>query len=145
MARIKIEIPTNFQFQTTIPVRITDVNYGGHVGNDAILSIMQEARTQFIMSLGYKDEISITDNIGTIVTDAAIEYKAESFYGDELSISISINDFNKYGFDIYYQIKRKSDNKEIAKGKTGVVCFNYSVKKIAPLPASFLEALQQPK
>lgn len=145
MARIKIEIPTNFQFQTTIPVRITDVNYGGHVGNDAILSIMQEARTQFIMSLGYKDEISITDDIGTIVTDAAIEYKAESFYGDELSISISIDDFNKYGFDIYYQIKRKSDNKEIAKGKTGIVCFNYTIKKIAALPASFLEALQQPK
>ena len=48
MARVKLEVPSTFSFQTTIPIRITDVNYGGHVGNDSILSILHEIRIQFL-------------------------------------------------------------------------------------------------
>ena len=45
MGRVKIKFPAeNPLFITTIHVRIGDINYGGHVGNDAILSIIHEAR-----------------------------------------------------------------------------------------------------
>ena len=44
MARVKLELPAQFNFRTNIPIRIQDLNYGNHVGNDAILSIMHEAR-----------------------------------------------------------------------------------------------------
>jgi acyl-CoA thioesterase FadM len=43
MARIKIELPQSFSFTCRIPVRITDINYGGHAGNDTVLSIIHEA------------------------------------------------------------------------------------------------------
>ena len=55
MARIKIDLPDNFSFTTSIPIRITDVNYGGHVGNDTILSLIHEARMQFLKQLGYSE------------------------------------------------------------------------------------------
>ena len=55
MARINIDLPGDFKFSTTIPVRITDLNYGGHVGNDAILSIIHEARMQFLHHFGYSE------------------------------------------------------------------------------------------
>ena len=55
MARIKIELPEIFSFTTTIPIRITDLNYGGHVGNDTILSIIHEARMQFLKNAGYTE------------------------------------------------------------------------------------------
>jgi len=48
MARIKIELPEKFSFETIIPIRITDLNYGNHVGNDTILSILHEARVQYL-------------------------------------------------------------------------------------------------
>ena len=41
MNRVSLHLPENFSFSTEIPIRITDVNYGGHVGNDSILSILQ--------------------------------------------------------------------------------------------------------
>jgi acyl-CoA thioesterase FadM len=48
MARIKLTLPSAFGFKTQIPVRIQDLNYGNHVSNDAILSIMHEARMQYL-------------------------------------------------------------------------------------------------
>ena len=50
MARIKVELPELFTFNTTIPIRITDLNYGNHVGNDTILSMIHEACVQFTVS-----------------------------------------------------------------------------------------------
>ena len=57
MARIKIDLPVKFSFSTTIPIRITDINFGGHVGNDTILSIVHEARAKFFQHFGY-DELN---------------------------------------------------------------------------------------
>ena len=39
MARIRLSMPEKFIFTTELPVRITDLNYGGHVGNDVFLSL----------------------------------------------------------------------------------------------------------
>jgi len=134
MARIQLDLPKNFQFSTSIKVRVTDLNYGGHVGNDNILSIAHEARMQFLKDLGFNSEIDIAENIGIIVTDAAIVYKSESFFGDELAIKIAVGDFNKYGFDMYYEITNAQTGKEVARAKTGIICMNYKERKIAHIP-----------
>ena len=46
MARVEIELPEQFPFATEIPIRISDINYGNHLGNDAVLSLAQEARVR---------------------------------------------------------------------------------------------------
>jgi len=48
MARTKIEIPDQLIATLNIPVRITDINYGDHVGNDAFVAIIHEARMQWL-------------------------------------------------------------------------------------------------
>lgn len=59
MARISIDLPSTFTFSATIPVRITDLNYGGHVGNDTILSIIHEARVQYLKILDIQKKILV--------------------------------------------------------------------------------------
>jgi acyl-CoA thioester hydrolase len=142
MARIQIDIPERVVFDTEIPLRASDLNYGGHLGNDSVLTLMQEARVLFYRSLGIKDEISIDGSIGQIITDAAISYKSESFMGDVLIVKIGISDFNKYGFDMFYQLVNNSSGKEVARGKTGIICFDYDKRKVSSIPASFLEKLK---
>jgi acyl-CoA thioester hydrolase len=136
---IKHDVPEKSIFTTQITVRVSDLNYGGHVGNDTILTLMQEARVQFYNELGFKDEISFDGSIGQIITDAAIQYKSESFLGDVLTIRIAVGDFNKYGFDMYYVIENKATGKNVAIGKTGIVCFDYSKRKIATIPQVLLD------
>ncbi|MFD2246496.1 acyl-CoA thioesterase [Pontibacter ruber] len=131
MARIKVEIPTHTVFEARIPVRITDLNYGNHLGNDALLSILHEARMQLLGHFGWS-ELSI-GGAGMIMADVAIEYKGEGFYGDTLSIKLAFNDISKYGFDITYHVLNQH-GKEVARAKTGMLCFNYQERKLMALP-----------
>jgi YbgC/YbaW family acyl-CoA thioester hydrolase len=141
MARIEIKLPEKFNFQTDIDIRVSDLNYGNHVGNDSILTLMQEARTLFYRSLGFESEVKLEGPVGQIVTDAAIVYKAESFLGDTLHIEIAVGERSKYGFDLFYRIKNKATGKEVAEGKTGIVCFDYQKRKIAVIPEILREKL----
>ena len=134
MARIKIQRPSRFKFSTVIPVRITDLNYGGHVGNDTVLSIIHEARVQFLQSFGYK-ELDF-EGVGLIMSDVVIEFKSELFYGDVVTAHVSTGDFTSAAFDIYYQLEKGTTNETtvVAIAKTGMVCYDYSKKKIAGIP-----------
>ena len=142
MERIKISLPGNYAFSTIITIRITDLNYGGHVGNDVFLSLVHEARVQFLQHLGYT-ELDFA-GAGLIMADAAIEFKRELVYGDELRISVAANGFDKIGFDIVYLMEvKEGDNWLVAgKVKTGMTCYNYAAKKRVPVPAEAIERLK---
>jgi acyl-CoA thioester hydrolase len=139
--RIQLQLPDNFTFQTTIPVRISDINYGNHLGNDAVLSMMHEARVQFLKSFGYT-ELDL-EGAGLIMADTAIIYKGEGFYGDILTVKVAATDLSKYGFDLVYWFENQA-GKEIARAKTGMLCFNYATRKLMSLPEQAAIRLQNP-
>ena len=140
MARIRIDLPEKFSFTVSIPVRITDVNYGGHVGNDTVLSIIHEARMQFLKSYGYQ-ELEF-EGIGMIMADVGIEFKNELFYGDIVIASVAIAAFSKVSFDIYYKLEKEEDKKVlVAIAKTGMVCYDYEKKKIVAIPDNAIRRL----
>jgi acyl-CoA thioester hydrolase len=146
MARVKIDLPDNFSFITSIPVRISDVNYGGHVGNDAILSLIHEARMQYLKHFGYS-ELEL-EGVGLIMADAAIEFRNELFYGDTIVVSVACAEFSKVSFDIYYKLEKNADQTQnekrtvVAVAKTGMVCYDYSTKRIASIPGEARKNLQ---
>ena len=144
MARISIDLPASFLFETELTVQITDLNYGGHVGNDRILSFMHEARVRFYRHLGFKDELSFEGTVGQIVTDAALVYKSESFLGDVLIVQVGVSEVAKYGFDMFYRITNKITGKDVALGKTGIVCFDYSARKVVTIPLKLKEKVHPP-
>ena len=133
MARVKITLPATFLFTATLPVRITDLNYGGHLGNDTLLSLLHEARVQLLTHLGLA-EFDPATRLGFIMADVAVEYKAEAFYGDVLSIAMGLADQHKYGFDLVYQVTNQT-GKEVARAKTGMLAFDYTTRKLRALPA----------
>jgi len=141
MNRIKIELPEHFHFSTLITIRITDLNYGGHVGNDSFLSLIHEARQQFLLSHGYK-ELEIA-GIGLIMADVAIEYKKELNHGDIVKISVAAAGFDKLGFDIFYKMELISGEETAlaGKAKTGMLCFDYTEKKKVPVPEEVIKKL----
>jgi acyl-CoA thioester hydrolase len=70
---------------------------------------------------------------GLIIADVAIEYKAEGFQGDVLTIYVAPDDFHKYGFDLVYKVLNQH-RKVLALAKTGMVCFDYGARRMASLP-----------
>jgi len=134
MERIKTNLPANFKFSTVLKIRITDLNYGGHVGNDSFLTLIHEARQQFLNSFGYS-ELKL-ENTSLIMLDAAVEFKRELNYGDEIKISVAAAGFDKYGFDIFYKIEIIDEQKPIlaGKAKTGMLCYDYDSRKLMHVP-----------
>lgn len=135
MSRIRIDLPEKFVYSTSVPVRITDINYGGHLGNDALLSIVHEARVRFLKHLGYT-ELDI-EGRSIIMSDAAVVYKAEIFYGDMLHIDIAVTDVQQSSCDIVYRIANETSGTEVARAKTGIVFFDYQAKKPVAVPDAF--------
>jgi acyl-CoA thioesterase FadM len=109
MARIKIDIPEKVIGTFIIPVRIADINYGNHVGNDAFVSIIHEARIQWLNQHGYT-ELKI-EGVGLIMSDLAIEFKNESFYGDVVEVKIIAGEISRVGFELLLLFLHHNHNK----------------------------------
>lgn len=138
MARIKVELPEQFSFSTTVTIRITDLNYGGHVGNDTILSLIHEGRVRFLKQFGL-EELKFA-GVGLIMGDVAIEFKNESFHGDEIRIWVTAAEFTKVSFDLFYKLE-KTSGEPVAFAKTGMICFDYAKKKVVAIPGGIKEKM----
>jgi acyl-CoA thioesterase FadM len=119
VARIVLQLPESLPFVTEIDVRVTDMNYGAHLGNDALLSLLHEARWRFFRQHG----LSEADAAGTrlILADVAIAYRREAFAGDRLRFEVGVFDVARVSCDLGYRVSRVADGALIAEAKTGLV------------------------
>ena len=139
MGRVKLDMPSVYSFKTELTVRITDINYGGHLGNADVLALMHEARVRFLRSFGYS-EVDV-EGYGTIMLDSVVIYKSQAFAGDILQIEIAAGDFSRIGCDIFYRITKKGTGTEVVLAKTGIAVFDYANQKRVSPPEAFVQRL----
>ena len=141
MPRVKLELPSNSLGTFLIPVRITDINYGNHVGNNAIVEIIHEARVQFLRSHNFTELNA--GGVALIMNELVVEYKNESFYNDQLNVVVFCGEITRVSFEIFYEISVMRDqiNIIIAHAKTGMVGYNYEEKKVAAITNELRVAL----
>ncbi|RYY90548.1 MAG: thioesterase [Chitinophagaceae bacterium] len=140
MPRIRLELPEQFSFSTTIPVRITDLNYGNHLGNDALLGLIHEARMQYFAAAGVTELAFF--GVALIMSDSAIEYKGEGFFGDQLRFEVTAAEWSPVGFELFYRVTKDEGKMLIANAKTGMICFDYSTRKVVRVPEAAKAALK---
>lgn len=136
MARIELSFPDDvFCFETRMQVRTTDINGANHLGNDALVSMLSEARAQLLISYDISEGNSGGE--GIIVTDLATMYQSESFFPEMLRFEVGVMDFNKYGGDFVFRVTKAESGQLVALAKYGFVFFDYRQKKVVPMPESF--------
>ena len=142
MARMKIEITGNFLCEVILPVRITDINYGNHTGNDSIVGFLQEVRMQWLHRYSFT-ELDI-DGTGLIMSGLEVEFKNESHYGNLLEIELYADNVTRKSFDLYYRISKRdlSNMTVIAIARTEMVSFNYTTKKVVSMPDKLWKILK---
>ena len=141
MARMRIELPQKSIASFTIPVRITDINYGNHLGNSSLVEIIHEARMQFLSQHGFTEMNAGGSSL--IMSELSIEFKNESFYKDDLDVKIFVGEVSRVSFELFYSISvvRNTLSTIIANAKTGMVCFDYVEKKVVAVPAKLKKIL----
>ena len=132
MPRLKLRPLAAYSFSCELTVRTTDLNYGGHLGNDRLLSLIHEARVAFLASHGLS-ELDF-GGVSLILGDTAVVYQAEAYAGDLLTFEAAAAEPSRSGFRIFYQVTRPADGRAIALVENGMACFDYQSRKVAALP-----------
>lgn len=144
MPRVELTYPDFTHFTTQLAVRISDINYGNHLGHDGMITMLHEARVLFFRSFGYEEWD--VDGVGTVLADLAITYKNEAFYGDLLNIDIAVQEIGSKSCQLYYRVTRVCEESDAPRqllsiAKTGVVFFDFELRKSAPVPKAFIACL----
>jgi acyl-CoA thioesterase FadM len=141
MPKIKLHIPEKVHFETEMDVRIRDINYGGHLGNDMYLSYIHEARVRFLNHYRFS-ELDV-DGVGLIMRDAALVFREEVFYGAVLKVLVTVDEITNAGCDMYYRLIDSSTGNEVLQAKTGIAFFDYKKRKVARTPETFKSLFKQ--
>ena len=139
MPRIQFQLPDHFIFATDIQIYISHVNQGGHLDNAQLLTLVSEARVRFFQSLGYRESTVAGHSI--VVGDIVAQYKSEGFHGETMRVSMTPEDFNRYGFDLVYRMDDVASGREVARGKIGIVFIDRPSRKVTPIPKAFMAQL----
>jgi len=141
MPRVRLSERPSYEFCHRLTVRPTDINYGGHLGNEAMLELIHEARTMFLAQLGF-NTIDVNQlQVGLIIADLAVNFKNEAYAQDVLDIDCQIDELGKKSFRFFHRIRRA--HQMIALVETGMVAFDYQARAVVPLPDEFFKALQE--
>ena len=132
MPRLKLVPRDSYPFNCGITVRTTDLNYGGHLGNDRLLSLVHEARVAFLAEYG----LSELDFGGAslILGDTAIVYQGEAFAGDALDFEVAAGEVGGMGFRLFFRVTRTGDGAAIALVENGMACFDYETRRPVKVP-----------
>jgi acyl-CoA thioester hydrolase len=141
LARIEIKLPEKFLFTTLVPIRIGDINRANHLSHVNVVQIMEEARAQFIASLGYDDQKEIAHRQGFILGDLAVVFKNQAHYGQTLRVDIAVTDMKEKSFDIVHKLSDSRSDSEIARGKVGCIMFDYQTQRVIPIPDELRDKL----
>ena len=131
----------SMDFATTLKVRVTDLNYGGHLANDKMLAYFHEARVHYLSALGVS-EADIGDGAGLTQTEAYVHYKAELFLGEVVEIRIRVDEVGKARFRLHYAVWRPVDGVLAAEGYTVLAAFDYQRRRPTRLPPLFADLLR---
>ena len=132
MPRLKLNPLETYPFSVDITVRTTDLNYGGHLGNDRLVSLVHEARVAFLTRHGFSEKDFC--GISLIAGDIAVVYQGEAFAGDVLRFEVAAGEPTRCGFRLFFRITRPADNTPIALVENGMACFDYGTRTVQFLP-----------
>ena len=140
MPRVKLDELPSYEFQHHLTVRATDINNAGHLGNEALLGLVNKARAQFLKQLKFNAIIQDDQHIGVIIADLVVNFRAEAFAQDQLTIDCQIGEMGERSFRLFHRIRRAEQ--VIALVDVGTVAYDYLAGEVILLPQEFLIELQ---
>ena len=135
LPRIELDLPDCFSFRAEIDLRNPDFDHNGRLSNHALLSLMNEARIKFFLSLGYRD--GDVDGAGTVLADGVMTHEAPCVAGDSLGFEITAGAFSRTGCDLFYRITNTRTGALVARAKTALEFVDRGTDRPVEVPGKF--------
>ncbi len=143
MSRVILEFPEPAIYSHPVRLRISDINYGNHLGHDTLVSLLHDARCGWLAKYGLTELTVDGESLGWVVAELVVNYRAEAFYDDQLQVELAIGEIGSKGAEIYHRVVGK-EGVEVAVAKVGVVFFDYTKRKAAAVPENFIQLVKRP-
>lgn len=116
-------------------VRFSDTDMLGHVNNASYFTYMEEARCQFVEQIGLQ-------NVPLILASAKVDFRAQTFYGELLTIETWVTRIGNSSVDLANRILREDTEDVVFEGVAVIVHFDYQAQRPAPIPDEIRQQLQ---
>ncbi len=130
----------DYRFYTDIPVRYGDLDPQGHVNNTRYFTYIEQARLQYILTLGLWDGQSFLD-LGLIVADAHIAFLAPVQLQQTLRVWARVTRIGNKSLVFAYELADLQTGKLCARGDTVMVTFDYRQNCAIPVPDAWRAAI----
>jgi tol-pal system-associated acyl-CoA thioesterase len=127
------------------PVRVyyEDTDAGGIVYYANYLRFLERARTEWLRSLGFEQEVLRQQGILFVVREISLKYKSSARLDDELSVSVALEKMGKASFQLSQKVYRVGAGSavELVSAFVTIACID-DQSKPRSIPAEIVAALQ---
>ena len=140
MERVKLEFPEQaIVHRHGLMVRVTDMNYGHHLGHDAVISLLHEARAAALAHLGLHE--GDMGGYPSVAADLAVQYQAESRWPDALTVETAIPEPARKAITVYHRMRRDSDQRIVATARLNLMVVDPQAGRAVAVPEAVRDAL----
>ena len=140
MERVKLDFPAEAVIHRhSLTVRVTDMNYGRHLGHDAVVSLLHEARIQALAAL----DLPEWDMHGhpSVVADLAITYQSEARWPDALIIATAVPEPQGTALTVYQRIYQADSQQVVATARVNQLLIDLATGRPVEVPEQVKQAL----
>lgn len=140
MERVKLDFPAEAVIHRhLLTVRVTDMNYGRHLGHDAVVSLLHEARIQAFAALDLPEWDMHSHP--SVVADLAIQYHSEARWPDALLIETAVPEPQGKALIIYQRIYQADSEQLVATSRVNQLLIDLATGRPAEVPTQVIQAL----
>ncbi|WP_253449446.1 thioesterase family protein [Halomonas sp. Y3] len=140
MERVRLEFPeTAIVHRQPLTVRVTDMNYGRHLGHDTLVSLLHEARIQALAALGLTEW-----DLGgypSVVADLAIQYQSEARWPDALVVETAIPAPEGRAITVYHRVLHAEGGRPVATARLNVLLVDPATGRPEAVPEAVTTAI----
>lgn len=141
MPRVMMNEQPEYEFTYHVTVQARDVNSTEHLDHKVLMAMIQDARTNILHDLGLKESSIDNGHVGVILADIAINYRAEVFAFEKLTVESHYGEFDEKSFRIHFRIRKDGGRCLVALIEAGFVVYDYLNRSVTRMPESFPAAI----
>lgn len=127
------------KFTNEVKVRFGETDALGHVNNSSFFVYIENARIDFLMSIGACTSMK---DWSYVVGHVSCDFIKQVFFNEELIISSYVSNIGTKSFTLLHDVVRKSNGEIVAKGKAVLIQFNFDLQRSEPIPEAIRTKLQ---
>jgi acyl-CoA thioester hydrolase len=138
-AAVSIRAVEGFDFVHREQVRFRDLDAMGHVNNAVFATYVEQARIEYLRSLGVLDGPLY---MGMILARLELDFVAPALPEGEIEIGVRPVRSGSKSFELEYGLEQAG--RPVARSRTVLVAYDYEQAQSVPLPESWRDLLAVP-